>query len=60
MQNSGQVISHELVEILKELKPKKLIPVHTEYPNIFKKYFEKTIQVELPTKNQTMKILQKT
>ncbi|MGQ9723339.1 MAG: MBL fold metallo-hydrolase [Candidatus Jordarchaeum sp.] len=53
---SGHIMPHELVEIFKELKPKKLIPVHTEYPETFKKYFEKAILVELPTKNQTMKI----
>lgn len=54
---SGHIMPHELREILKELKPKKLIPVHTEYPEAFKKYFEKPIEVVLPAKNQVMKIV---
>jgi ribonuclease J len=54
--SSGHIMPHELREVLKELNPKKLIPVHTEYPETFKKYFEKTIEVVLPTKNQIMKI----
>jgi ribonuclease J len=54
--SSGHIMPHELREVLKELRPKKLIPVHTEYPETFKKYFEKTIEVVLPTKNQQMKI----
>lgn len=53
---SGHIMPHELREVFKELKPKKLIPVHTDYPETFKKYFEKTIEVTLPTKNQIMKI----
>jgi ribonuclease J len=53
---SGHIMPHELAEVFHKVKPKKLIPVHTEYPELFKKYFEKTIEIILPTKNQTMKI----
>ncbi|MFB0563058.1 MAG: MBL fold metallo-hydrolase [Candidatus Lokiarchaeia archaeon] len=53
---SGHIMPHELKEVFKKVKPKKLIPVHTEYPELFKKYFEKTIEINLPIKNQTMKI----
>ncbi len=53
---SGHIMPHELAEVFKKVKPRKIIPVHTEYPELFKKYFEKTIEIILPTKNQTMKI----
>ncbi|MEM3587141.1 MAG: MBL fold metallo-hydrolase RNA specificity domain-containing protein, partial [Candidatus Jordarchaeaceae archaeon] len=54
---SGHVMPHQLAEVIRRVSPKKLIPVHTEYPETFKKYFGKNIDVELPTKNQTMKLL---
>jgi ribonuclease J len=53
---SGHVMPHQLAEVIRRVKPKKLVPVHTEYPETFKKYFGKNVNVELPTKNQTMKL----
>jgi ribonuclease J len=35
---SGHVMPHELRWIVEELKPKTVIPVHTEHPLLFKKY----------------------
>jgi len=51
---SGHIMPHELAQVLKQIKPKNLIPIHTEYPQLFKKHYKETTKVTLPTKNQTL------
>ncbi|HKZ94951.1 MAG TPA: MBL fold metallo-hydrolase [Candidatus Bathyarchaeia archaeon] len=53
---SGHCPSKDLAQIINRVQPKKLIPVHTEYPMLFKKMF-KHIDVETPEKG-TSYILQ--
>ena len=44
---SGHMSKDELVEIVKEINPKKTFPVHTENQLLFKSYFNNTQQIEL-------------
>lgn len=52
-QASGHATPHDIINFIEEIKPKFLIPIHTEHPQFFKKLFQKSdIQVILPTKNK--------
>ncbi|MFX1364101.1 MAG: MBL fold metallo-hydrolase [Promethearchaeota archaeon] len=54
---SGHVKPHDLIRFINEIVPKKLIPIHTEHPEFFKKFFknEKT-EVILPIRNIPIEI----
>ena len=43
--SSGHASYHEIVNMIEEIKPKILIPVHTENPLLFQKVFGKSMQV---------------
>jgi len=43
---SGHCSSRDLVKVINKIKPKKLVPIHTEHPTIFKKLF-RNYSVEL-------------
>jgi len=53
---SGHASSLDLVEMVKQIKPKKLIPIHTENPNAFVKIFSDYTDVVLPQKGKPIKI----
>ncbi|MCP6718646.1 MAG: hypothetical protein KJI71_00255, partial [Patescibacteria group bacterium] len=54
-QASGHATPHDIINFIEEIKPKFLIPIHTEHPQFFKKLFQKSdIQVILPTKNESI------
>ena len=38
---SGHACREEIKEVIEEIRPKKVIPIHTEYPNIFKKIWKR-------------------
>jgi len=46
---SGHCPSQDLEHIINRVKPKKLIPVHTEHPELFKKLF-KNVDVKIVEK----------
>ncbi|MHA1933164.1 MAG: MBL fold metallo-hydrolase RNA specificity domain-containing protein, partial [Promethearchaeota archaeon] len=51
-QASGHATPHEIINLIEEIKPKFLIPIHTEHPKFFEKLFQNSeIEVILPTKN---------
>ncbi|MHA1932681.1 MAG: MBL fold metallo-hydrolase RNA specificity domain-containing protein, partial [Promethearchaeota archaeon] len=51
-QASGHATPHEIINLIEEIKPKFLIPIHTEHPKFFEKIFQNSeIEVILPTKN---------
>jgi ribonuclease J len=50
---SGHISRKELGEALNRIKPKKVYPIHTENPELFKKYYKEII---IPVKNSCYKI----
>ena len=52
---SGHCSQPHLEKIVNQIKPKQIIPVHTEHPEIFKRLFEK-IEVLIPQKEKTLTI----
>ncbi|MEM3385122.1 MAG: hypothetical protein QW134_04070 [Nitrososphaeria archaeon] len=56
--SSGHIGVIELIEVIKRVRPKNLIPIHTLYPNFFKSYFERILDVKviLPTEGYPIKL----
>lgn len=54
---SGHASGPELIEMVKEIKPKTLVPIHTENPNYFAEALRgAAIQVIVPQKNGTISL----
>jgi ribonuclease J len=54
---SGHSTPHDIINFIDEIKPKILIPVHTEHPKFFQKIFQNSdIKVILPTKTEPIKL----
>ena len=54
---SGHATPHDIINLIEEVKPKFLIPIHTEHPKFFRTLFQGTdIQVILPIKNKAFEI----
>jgi ribonuclease J len=49
---SGHCPAKDLVEIINEIKPKKLVPVHTEHPQLFRRLF-RSMDVQIIPKGQS-------
>ncbi len=45
---SGHISGEELVEVIQEIKPKTVIPVHTEHPEVFQEKLGSDFKVILP------------
>ncbi len=45
---SGHIMPNELKQVITQIKPKTLLPVHTEHPNLFARFMAKTAKIELP------------
>jgi ribonuclease J len=43
---SGHASAEELREVVKEIDPKKVVPIHTEHPLMFRKFFDRVIIAE--------------
>jgi len=55
--SSGHIHPLELKRVVEEVKPRRLIPIHTEYPGMFKELFEGGgIEVRLPQKGVPIQI----
>jgi len=52
---SGHCSQPHLKKIIDKIKPKQIVPVHTEYPEIFKQLF-KDIEVVIPQKEKALTI----
>jgi len=51
---SGHAMPHHLINFINSVNPEYLIPVHTEHPQFFKTFFEKSeLKVIVPDKNGT-------
>ncbi len=54
---SGHSTPHDIINFIDEIKPKVLIPIHTEHPKFFQKLFQNSdIQVILPSKNEPIRL----
>ena len=50
---SGHASPHDIINLIEEVNPEYLIPIHTEHPDYFKKAFANTdIKVILPEQNE--------
>ncbi len=45
---SGHISGEELIQVLREIRPECVIPVHTEHPELFAEYLGKEMKVILP------------
>ncbi|MEM0054495.1 MAG: MBL fold metallo-hydrolase RNA specificity domain-containing protein [Nitrososphaeria archaeon] len=45
--SSGHASVIELIDFVKRVRPKNLIPIHTLYPNFFKSYFERILDINV-------------
>jgi len=46
--SSGHVMPNELRRMISQIRPKTVLPVHTEHPALFASFMEKVAEVELP------------
>jgi len=51
---SGHASPLDLMEMVRQIKPKKLIPIHTEVPNAFVKIFSECSDVVIPQKGKAI------
>jgi len=49
---SGHIMPQDLRKVVKEISPKKVIPVHTEHPELVKRYLRDLCEVILPEKGK--------
>lgn len=54
--SSGHVSGDELVDVIREIKPKTVIPVHTEHPELFIEKLGKEVEVILPEEGKPITI----
>ena len=53
IQASGHAAPHDIINLIEEINPEYLIPIHTEHPDYFKKAFANSdIKVILPKQNE--------
>ncbi len=54
---SGHILPQELRKIVKQISPRKLIPIHTEYPQFFKRYLKDIVpEIILPEKGEMIEL----
>jgi ribonuclease J len=49
---SGHIMPSELKSSIEQIKPRRLFPIHTEYPGLYAKYVSDTAKIELPSRDQ--------
>jgi len=49
---SGHIMPSELKKSIEQVKPRRLFPIHTEYPSLYAKYVSDAAKVELPIKGR--------
>ncbi|MFW9873439.1 MAG: MBL fold metallo-hydrolase RNA specificity domain-containing protein [Candidatus Thorarchaeota archaeon] len=50
MYSSGHAKVHDLIRLIHEINPEKLIPIHTNYPKLFEKIFKiENMKIIFPT-----------
>ena len=54
---SGHIMPSELKKSIEKVKPRKLFPIHTEYPGLYAKYVSDTAKVELPIRGRAYELV---
>ena len=49
---SGHIMPSELKASVDQINPRRLLPIHTEYPGLYAKYLSDAAKIEVPTKGQ--------
>jgi ribonuclease J len=49
---SGHIMPSELKASIEQVHPKRLFPIHTEYPGLYAKYLSDAAKIEMPLKDQ--------
>ena len=47
---SGHIMPSELKSSIEQIHPRRLLPIHTEYPGLYGKYVSNSAKIEMPTK----------
>jgi ribonuclease J len=50
LHSSGHISPLELVEFVERVRPRRLVPIHTEHPEAFKELFKGVVEVVIPQK----------
>jgi len=50
---SGHMMPNDMKKIVATVKPQKLLPIHTEYPQLVGKFLHGVAQIEIPVKGST-------
>jgi ribonuclease J len=53
---SGHIMPSELKKSIERIKPRRLFPIHTEYPGLFAKYLADTAKIEVPSRGKLFEI----
>ena len=53
---SGHIMPSELKRSIEQVKPRRLFPIHTEYPGLYAKYVSDTARVELPIRGRSYEL----
>lgn len=54
---SGHIMPSELKRSIEIVKPKRLVPIHTEYPGLYAKYVSGISQIEMPVKGKKFELI---
>jgi len=53
---SGHIMPSELKKSIEKIKPRKLFPIHTQYPGLYAKYLADTADIEIPLRGKIFEI----
>lgn len=53
---SGHIMPIELKKSIEKIKPRRLFPIHTEYPGLYAKYLADTAKIETPSRGRMFEI----
>ncbi len=53
---SGHIMPSELKSSIEKIKPRRLFPIHTEYPGLYAKYLADTAKIEIPSRARLFEI----
>jgi len=49
---SGHIMPADLKDSIEKIKPRRLMPIHTEHPGLYAKYVAETAKIEIPTRGR--------
>jgi len=53
---SGHIMPNDIKAIASEVRPKKLLPIHTDHPRLFASFISQVTKVELPVRGATIEL----